>query len=375
MATDKTTKSCYRATADIDFPKAEQFLESILASIATHDVRVTQEGAHHKIVSSFGNAHLAVHSGHMRVTVETKSRQALNRLKFALVGPISFIAASENLQIKWHGDEPGFTSLEDLRVVRVQSATRLTPLMHRIVFKGTDLVLFERDDQLHCRLIIQPKDVSTPQWPMIDDRGHIVWPNECKLDTRVYTIRKIDAARGEITIDFAIHHQAGPATQWAISAIPGDVVGLVGPAAGGCKSAQFYVFAGDETSLPGIARILESLNEEAHGCAFIEVAGPLEVQHLTKPANIDVAWLFREGAASGTTTLLPDAVRTIDWPPNLEDTFFWGGCEHKAFREIHRILRHEVKLPRDNQVLYSHWHQSLSEEQIIAIGGEAYLAE
>ena len=50
-------------------------------------------------------------------------------------------------------------------------------------------------------------------------------------------------------------------------------------------------------------------------------------------------------------------------------------CEHKAFRAIHRYLRHDLGLPAARQVLYSYWHRTLSEEQIIEIGAPAYLAE
>jgi NADPH-dependent ferric siderophore reductase len=180
---------------------------------------------------------------------------------------------------------------------------------------------------------------------------------------------------GEITIDFALHESAGPATRWALAASEGDVVGIVGPAAGGPKPAEFYILAGDETALSGIARILESIDKNATGFAFIEVDNPLEMQSLVKPSNIEIEWLYRHGAPAGTMMLLPEAIRSVFWPHNLNDVFFWGGCEHKAFREIHRILRQKVKLPSERQVLYSYWHKALSEEQIIAVGAEAYLPD
>jgi len=59
----------------------------------------------------------------------------------------------------------------------------------------------------------------------------------------------------------------------------------------------------------------------------------------------------------------------------LDDAFFWGGCEHKAFSAIYRNLLKDVQLSRERFVLYSHWHKSLCEEQIIAQGGEAYLPQ
>ncbi|MCM2435900.1 hypothetical protein [Agrobacterium rosae] len=47
--------------------------------------------------------------------------------------------------------------------------------------------------------------------------------------------------------------------------------------------------------------------------------------------------------------------------------------------DIHKCQRIELKrvshddLPRDRLVFYSHWHRTLSEEDIIARGGDAYL--
>ncbi len=375
MPGNSSSRRLYKAAAVVDFPKVDQFLEPILASIATHDMAVVQEDVFYRIASAFGEARLEVRPGELLLFAETSNRDALNRLKHALVGPISFIASREKLEIEWLGDDTGLTPLEDLRVLRVSHAMQLTPRMRRIVLEGENLARFDRPDQLHCRLIFQPKEVTSPEWPALDGRGHIVWPSQRKLDTRVYTISAIDVERGEITIDFALHDNAGPATHWALAATAGDVIGIVGPAAGGPKHAEFYVLAGDETGLPGIARILEQLHGKARGIAFVEIHGPEEIQPLARPTGIELQWLDRKGAPPGTTMLLVDAVRSLDWPSDLGRSFFWGGCEHKAFRAIHRMLRLDVGLPRDRQVLYSHWHRTLSEEQIVAIGAEAYLPD
>ena len=373
MTSDNPDQPLYRATALVDFPRVAEFLDPILTSIATHDMTVTGSGNLYRVASAFGSATIEPLPGQLRFGVETTERRALNRLKHALVGPLSFIAASEKLDVRWSGDETGPSLPEDLRILRVADIAQVTPRMRRVAFHGDDLGRFERPDQLHCRLIFQPKGVSAPLWPQLDDRGHVVWPKAQKLATRVYTIRGIDAARGMIEIDFALHDKPGPATQWALQAAPGDIVGILGPAADGPRPADFYVLAGDETGLPGIARILAELDRAARGVAFIEIADRAERQSLTKPAGVDVHWLYRGEMLSGPAGLLPEALRGVDWPSDLARAFFWGGCEHKAFREIHRLLRNDVGLPRERQVLYSHWHRALSEEQIIEIGGEAYL--
>jgi NADPH-dependent ferric siderophore reductase len=373
MTSDSPDQSLYRATALVDFPLVTEFLDPILTAIATHDMTVTGGGMLYKVASAFGSATIEPLPGQLRLGVETTERRALNRLKHALVGPLSFIAASEKLDVRWSGDETGPSLPEDLRILRVADMAQITPRMRRVVFHGDDLGRYERPDQLHCRLIFQPKDVSAPLWPQLDDSGHVVWPKAQKLATRVYTIRRIDATRGLIEIDFALHDKPGPATQWALQAAPGDIVGILGPAADGPRPADFYVLAGDETGLPGIARILEGLDRTARGVTYIEIADRSEQQSLAKPAGMDVHWLYRNAMLPRPAGLLPEALRGVSWPSDLAGAFFWGGCEHKAFREIHRLLRNDVGLPRDRQVLYSHWHRALSEEQIIEIGGEAYL--
>ncbi|MEO1989180.1 MAG: siderophore-interacting protein [Martelella sp.] len=365
----------FRAEAKVDFPRIDDFFEPIVESIATHDMQVIRQNESCRVVTDIGLGMLEIGPGKLFLTVEANDTASLNRLKYALYGPISFIAVSEKPVIRWSGDDTGLTPFDELRVVKVARTFLITPHMRRIVFAGEDLGRFDRIDQLHCRLIFQPRGTLRPEWPGLDANGHIIWPEGRKLDTRVYTIRAINAAKGEVTIDFALHPKAGPATRWAMEAGPGDIIGMVGPAANGLEQAEFYVFAGDETALPGIARMMEALVRSATGHAFIEVDSPDDVPDLHCPPGITVNWLFRNGKPAGTTSLLEEAVRNVSWPADLSSVFFWGGCEHKAFRKIHRLLRHERGLPRERMVFYSHWHRSLSEEQIIAEGATAYLPE
>ena len=372
---NSTASKRHSASAAVQFTKIDEYLDPILEAIATHDMTVEKLGAIHHIRSSFGEATLEPRQGGFRLTVEATDPGGINRLKHALVGPICFIAAREKLEIQWEGDYTAPALPDDLRMLYVTSIEDISSHVRRITFKGENLERYNRDDQLHCRLIFQPRGIAVPLWPMLDHSGHVVWPANSAIPTRVYTIRRIDIERQEITIDFALHTNAGPATRWAMDARAGDLVGILGPAANGPKPAKFYVLAGDETALPGIARTLEWLSDEATGHAFIEVGSKADELLLEHPSGVTVHWLHRNGAAAGTTTLLPDAVRSIQWPQNLDDAFLWGGCEHKAFSAIYRNLLKDVQLSRERFVLYSHWHRSLCEEQIIAQGGEAYLPQ
>lgn len=370
---NSTASRRYSASAAVQFAKIDEYVDPIVEAIATHDMTVEKLGTVHHIRSPFGKATFEVRQGGFKLTVEATDPGGINRLKHALVGPICFIAACEKLEIRWEGDHTAPALPDDLRMLHVTSIEDISSRFRRITFRGENLERYDRDDQLHCRLIFQPRGIATPLWPMLDHLGHVVWPENSAVPTRVYTIRRIDVERQEITIDFALHANAGPATRWAMDARAGDSVGILGPAANGPKPAKFYVLAGDETALPGIARILESLPREAAGHAFVEVDTRADELPLQCPLSMMIHWLHRNGAAPGTTTLLADAVSSIQWPQNREEAFFWGGCEHSAFSAIYRHLRKDIRLPRERFVFYSHWHKSLSEEQIIAKGAEAYL--
>lgn len=365
----------YRAKATVRFGKIASYADAFIESIATHDMEIGEVDGIHHIRSAFGNATFEPTETGFNLTAEAPEAGALNRLKHALTGPIGFIAARENIEIEWTGDHAAPALPDDLRIVTVRSVKDVTPRLRRIIFTGEDLARYDRDDQLHCRLIFQPRGIEEPRWPMLDHRGKVVWPGDAAVPTRVYTIRHIDSGARTMTIDFALHPQPGPATRWAMDARPGDMAGVLGPAAHGPKPADFLVLTGDETALPGIARILEMLPQNAAGHAFIEVNDAADVLPLRQPDGFQLHWLYRNGREPGTTTLLPDALRQIIWPEDLDRTFLWGGCEHAAFKAIHRHLRQEIGLPRSRFIFYSHWHRALSEEDIIAKGAEAYLPD
>lgn len=369
------TPRAFRATASVNFPRIADYTEAFVDTIATHDMTVAFRDGVWEIGSAFGTARFQPHVTGFDLYVEADDPGGLNRLKHALVGPIGFIAAGEHLDIVWDGDHAEPALPDDLRIIRVAAIEDLAPHMRRIIFRGENLGRYQRDDQLHCRLIFQPREATELRWPMLDHRGHVVWPGNKSVPTRVYTVRRVDPAAGELVVDFALHPDPGPATRWALHAVPGDLVGILGPAAHAPKPAAFYVLLGDETALPGIARILEGLPDTAQGHAFIEVSGPKDQLPLHCPRQFSIHWLCRNGQPAGTTALLTDAVKAVVWPEDKQEVFLWGGCEHAAFSTIYRYLKRDVGLPRDRFILYSHWHRAMSEDDIIAKGAEAYLPE
>ncbi|CAO3383007.1 DUF2218 domain-containing protein [Azospirillum argentinense] len=363
-----------KAQATIAFPNLARYLDTIIESFSAHNMELRPDGDGHAVLSSFGTARLIPGPGVLHLAVEAADPAAFNRLKHELTGLVDFVARPENLDIVWTGDAAGAVLPTDLRVLTVREVRTLTPRMRRIVFTGDDLARYAVPDQIHCRLLFQEKDAADPQWPHLDDNGRIVWPAAGTLASRIFTVRRIDAAAGTLDIDMVVHDGGGPGASWAAAAAPGDVVGILGPAAYGPKPAGWYLLAGDETGLPGIARILEGLPDTARGVALIEVADAAEEQTIDAPPGIEVRWLHRDGAAAGTTTLLPDALRALELPADRDDLFAWVGAEHAAFRAMHAHLRTGVGLPASRMIAFSHWRRGMSEADIVKAGIAAVLA-
>ncbi|MDQ1081482.1 siderophore-interacting protein [Pseudoroseomonas cervicalis] len=361
-----------RARASIPFPRIAAYLDRILASLAAHHLTLQPGPGGHAIASPLGGTGwLRPGPDRLELGVEAPDGAAFNRLKHDLTSLIDFVAREERLAIAWTGDAAGAVLPPDLRILTVRQIHDVTPGLRRIRFGGEDLARYDTPDQLHCRLLFQAGGAATPEWPMLDDGGRVVWPGSGRLASRIYTIRRIDAAAGRLEIDFVRHGGDGPGMRWLARAAPGDVVGLLGPAAQGPRPAAWSLLAGDETGLPGIARILEGMPATARGVALIEIAGPAEEQPLRHPPGVEIRWLHRDGAAPGSTRLLLEAARGLALPEAREEAFCWIGAEFAAFRALRRHLLQEAGLPAGRCVAFSHWRRGMSEEDIAAAGASS----
>jgi NADPH-dependent ferric siderophore reductase len=364
-----------KARAAIPFRNVAKYVDAIVESLTAHNLELRSDEQGFAVTSPFGGmARLLPAEAELHLFVEASDPAAFNRLKHDLTSLIDFTARDEALEISWRGDTAGTALPPDLRVARVREIRDITPKMRRVTFEGEDLHRFAVSDQLHCRLLFQAKGAAEFAWPQLDDNGRIAWPSGGKLATRIYTIRRVDAVRGTLDVDFVRHGATGPGTRWAEAATPGDVVGILGPAAQGPKPADWYLLAGDETGLPGIARILEDLPLSARGIALVEVAETSEEQPLRAPPGVEVRWLHRGGAAPGTTRLLADAVRAVNLPADQDRLFFWAGAEFSAYREMRTYMRKEIGVPPSRLVAFSHWRRGMSEEDIADAGAAAISA-
>ncbi len=122
--------------------------------------------------------------------------------------------------------------------------------------------------------------------------------------------------------------EGSDATRWARQTEAGQAVELVGPAGRHWPdpTADWHVFAGDETALPAIAAMTESLPAQAHVQVYLEIADAAEEQ----PLPGSVRWLHRGEAEPGQGTVLEDALAAADLSPTgATSTSAGSGTGHR----------------------------------------------
>lgn len=145
------------------------------------------------------------------------------------------------------------------------------------------------------------------------------------LGRRHYTVRRYDAASGRIDIDVVLHgDQPGP--RWARGAKAGDTALAFGPRGHVHlrPDADWRLFVGDETCLPGILAMIEALPAGARATAWIEIEHDGDRQPVETEGDVEVEWLVRNTHAEPMSPRLIDKVEAFVPPPGLGHIYLIG---------------------------------------------------
>lgn len=191
-----------------------------------------------------------------------------------------------------------------VRVARVQ---RLSPSFLRITFTGDELAECAPNGWDQRIKVLLP----IPGRGMADCPAGADWygewralPEERRNPIRTYTVRDWRPGLREMDVDFVLHGATGPASAWAERVALGDEVALIAPNArfpgptGGYEwhppaDASCLLVAGDETAVPAVCAIVESLPVGRRARIMLEVPTAGDVLPLAAPAGVEVTWLPR----------------------------------------------------------------------------------
>ena len=285
--------------------------------------------------------------------------------------------------------------------VHVARLQRLSPSFLRVTFTGPDLHLFASnglDQRIKVLLPLPGRGLldcpTGPDW-------YGEWralPAERQVPIRTYTVRAVRTDPVEVDVDFVLHGATGPASAWAEEATVGDEVVLVGPnglfegPTGGFEwhppaDASCLLIAGDETAVPAICAIVESLPADRRGHVLLEVPTAGDVLDVAVPAGVRIVWLPR-ATSTGTAPrgdllaaavraavaelaeyLAPTPVADLDdvdietgilWEVPAETTsgvYAWLAGEAGVVKGLRRHLVSEVGVPRGSVAFMGYWRE------------------
>jgi NADPH-dependent ferric siderophore reductase len=227
-----------------------------------------------------------------------------------------------------------------------------TPAMARITLSApafADFGVTEPGEIITLGWAPDGDELVLPQlgWRFPDGKPEQHWRN--------FSVRSHDPGAATLDVDFYLHGDAGIAAAWALRAAPGDRVGFAGPRVHWAprEEATWSLLVADETGLPALLAILETLPDGHRSIALIEVADDGERQPVEPACEADVRWVTRGARPPGGTTVLADALREVELPHGPGQV--WGGGESKVMRAVREHVRAERELPRGTVQALGYW--------------------
>lgn len=213
--------------------------------------------------------------------------------------------------------KPSESKLITLRVLRRE---QLSPTFVRVTLGGDDVAGFVPMGRDQWFRLFIPVDggVALARLPQkLDTVSYLKYLSIARVERpilRNYTVRgyRPEGPEGpELDVDFVLHGDvadgsAGPAASWARTCSPGDPVAILdeGISFTPDPSVRRFDLVADETGLPAVAGILDSLAAGQRARVVVEVPTADDRFDLSSAAEVELLWLVRPpGQATGATAL------------------------------------------------------------------------
>ena len=215
--------------------------------------------------------------------------------------------------------------------------------------------------------IEQPGEIMTLGWP--ENGEELILPlvgwrfpeGRPEQHWRNFTVRAFDPASATIDVDFFLHGDIGRASAWAGRARAGDQLGYAGPRMHWQPdpNADWSLLVADETGLPALLAILETLPAGRRAIAVAEVAGESERHEVSSAADVELHWALRDGRPPGSMRVLLETLLGLELPRDARGQV-WGGGEALAMRDIRRHLQAARPEIAGSMKLLGYWSGSVT---------------
>ena len=242
------------------------------------------------------------------------------------------------------------------RRVQVRSKELLSPHMLRIVLGGDELEGFAIESPASSvRLLLPPpgeRSLVMPTW----NGNQFELPDGRRAPIRTFTPRYHDAALRQLTLDVVLHDH-GAATDWARAADIGDDAAVSGPGRSEAidDAARSHLLVGDESAIPAIGQLLESIDPDHRVDVHIEITAPNAVLELPSHPTAAVTWHALPADAPPGTAMVAVVEAVAELPDSV-----WVAGEAAAVQRIRTHLFDERGRTRANVTARGYWKHGRS---------------
>lgn len=250
-------------------------------------------------------------------------------------------------------------------LLTVVNSFTIADVMQRIVFTGEGIERMPKKHAgLHIKLFFRKPDQTELALPKHTAEG-IQWPAaHRKPFARTYSVVAFDHDTRQLTVDFVLHEAAGPASDFARSAKPGDVIGFAGPGPAELINEQCSgaVLFGDLSALPAISAIAESLAPAKLNKVFLELPSNADIEALIAfyfPSTHTAVEVYRSILTDKADSLNRIAEYLLAQP--MAETSVVLAGEHNSVVYLKEPLR-AAGWPKENLYAVPYWRHTLTEE-------------
>ncbi|MGH9245861.1 MAG: siderophore-interacting protein [Acidimicrobiales bacterium] len=234
----------------------------------------------------------------------------------------------------------------------VRGVEQRTPRLVRVTLAGPELAGLTVDQPAASVRLLLPSpgadELVVPTW----NGNEFLLADGRRPAIRTFTPRRVHPETLELDVEIVVHG-GGVASHWAAAAIAGARAAVSGPGRGYAvdEDAPAYLLAGDETAIPAISQLLESLPADTLVQVRVEVAHPDARLALPHHGRTLVEWCdLPPGAPPGDA--LVASVREAELVPGAR---VWVAGEAAAVQRIRRHLFEDRGLPRAQTSVRGYW--------------------
>lgn len=218
-------------------------------------------------------------------------------------------------------------------------------IMHELKFRKLEVAHIQTITPHMIRMVVKGDDLEGFTSLSPDDHVKLFLKKGEETYKRDYTPRYYDADKKELTLDFVVH-EGGPATEFALTAKPGDILEMGGPKGSRRISGNIknWILIGDETALPAIGRRIEELSGDETATSIVLIPDPQDQQIFESKAQHEHYWIHRPVNQSDRFADVTQTLNLIEFMPN---TFFWIAGESSMVKGVKAYLRDERGVSKD----------------------------